>query len=231
MPSDQRKLMGEKARKWVIDNFSINHIGGKLEEFIDSCSKIKPEDFPKTEKKDPNAKIPEYSNLTEWIKLLYLHILKTKVDDDDEGLKYWLQELKNGASQQAIEHYFRNVALKDNVKNSENKFENIVDKDDEGKRILFILPNNPIELLNCTSLFDNIKKNYPNHNLYVATKQELFQILEGNPLIHKIIPYDDYLNDPNDLESKKYFDVVYSPQVNDNNFHHFSRDKTSYSIT
>ena len=230
MPMEERKSIGEKARKWVIDNFSIKYIGKQVEEFIDSCPKIKAKDFPVTEKKDPNAKIPEYSNLAEWIKLLYLHILKTKVDDDDEGLKYWLQELKNGAPQQAIENYFRNVALKDNVKNNENKFENIVDKDDEGKRILFILPNNPLELLGVTSFFESIKQNYPDYNLYVATNSELIQILQGNPYIHKIIPYDDYLSNPNDLEEKQYFNVVYSPQINDNNFHHFSRDKTNYSI-
>ena len=230
MPPERRKSMGEKARKWVVDNFSISHIGKQVEEFIDSSPKIKAKDFPVTEKKDPNAKIPEYSSLSEWVKLLYLHILKTKVSDDDDGLKYWLEELKKGASQQVIENYFRNVALKNNVKNDKNKFENIIDKNDAGKRVLFILPNNPIELMACTSLFDSIKENYPTYNLYVATRPELFQILQGNPQIHKIIDYDEYLNNPRELEEKKYFNIVYSPQVNDNNFDHFSRDKTSYSI-
>lgn len=230
MPLENRRSIGEKARKWVIDNFSISYIGKRVEDFIDSCPKIKPENFPVTEKKEPHAKIPEYSNLAEWVKLLYLHILKTKVTDDDDGLKYWLEELKKGAPQQAIENYFRNVALKDNVKNDDNKFENIVDKNDAGRRVLFILPNNPIELMASTSLFDSIKENYPNHNLYVATRPELFQILEGNSKIHKIIAHDDYLNNPRELEEKKYFDIVYSPQINDNNFDHFSRDKASYSI-
>ena len=230
MDLEQRKEMGRKARRWVIDNFSINVIGKKLEDFIDSSPKIKSEDFPVMEKCDPNAKIPNAEDKSHWIKLLYKFILKTEVTDDDEGLKYWLSELKKGVLPPVIEKYFRSVALKDNVKKEENKFKDIVDVDDDNKRILFVVPDDPIDVFSCTSLFKSIKESYEGFNLYVATRKEFFPILEGNDLIHKVIAYDEYYNNVKEIEEKKYFNVVYTPQLNNLNFHHFNRDVTNYCV-
>jgi|TARA_R110000824_G_scaffold400171_2_gene607130 glycosyltransferase involved in cell wall biosynthesis len=230
MDLEQRKEMGKKARRWVIDNFSINVIGKKLEDFIDSSPKIKAKDFPVMEKCDPNAKIPVADSQSHWIKLLYKLILKTEVADDDEGLKYWLTELNKGTPSGVIEKYFRRVALKDNVKKEENKFKGIVDEDDEGKRLLFVIPDDPIDIFSCTSLFKSIKESYKGFNLYVATRKEFFPILEGNDFIHKVITYDEYHNNVKEIEEKKYFNVVYTPQLNNLNFHHFNRDVTNYCV-
>jgi len=231
MGSSERKKMGKKARQWVIDNFSINTIGKKLEEFIDSSPKIKEKDFPVTEKCDPNIEVPFREDQADWIKLLYERILKTEVKSDDEGLKYWLTELKKGVSPAIIEKYFRNVALKDNVKKKDNKFENIVDKKDKNKRILFVIPNDPIDIFSCTSLFKSIKKSYKNFNLYVATRKEFSPIIEGNEFVHKVIDYDEYYNNVKEIEENKYFNVVYTPQLNNLNFHHFNRDVTNYCVS
>ena len=236
MPEADKFKMGKEARKWVIDNFSIDVIGKKLEDFIDSSPKIEEKDYPTLEKCDPDAIVPsvtspEVESDSAWIKLLYKLILKTEVDDDDEGLKYWLAEIKKEVPHSAIEKYFRQVALKDNAKKEDNKFKDILDKDDEGKRILFVIPNDPIDVFSCTALFKSITDSYENYNLYVATQPEFKSILEGNEYVHKIITYEEYHNNSQQIEEKKYFNVVYTPKLNNVNFHHFNKDVTNYDVS
>ena len=36
MKPDKKRIMGMAARQWVIDNFSVETVGKKFEEFIDS---------------------------------------------------------------------------------------------------------------------------------------------------------------------------------------------------
>lgn len=236
MPEADKFKMGKEARKWVIDNFSIDVIGKKLEDFIDSSPKIEEKDYPTLEKCDPDAIVPSVTSPkvesdSAWIKLLYKLILKTEVDDDDEGLKYWLAEIKKEVPHSAIEKYFRQVALKDNAKKEDNKFKDILDKDDEGKRILFVIPNDPIDVFSCTALFKSITDSYENYNLYVATQPEFKSILEGNEYVHKIITYEEYHNNSQQIEEKKYFNVVYTPKLNNVNFHHFNKDVTNYDVS
>ena len=236
MPEADKSKMGKEARKWVIDNFSIDVIGKKLEDFIDSSPKIEEKDYPTLEKCDPDAIVPSATSPkvesdSAWIKLLYKLILKTEVDDNDEGLKYWLGEIKKEVPHSAIEKYFRQVALKDNAKKEDNKFKDILDKDDEGRRILFVIPNDPIDVFSCTALFKSIRDSYENYNLYVATQPEFKSILEGNEYVHKIIAYEEYHNNSQEIEEKKYFNVVYTPKLNNVNFHHFNKDITNYDVS
>ena len=44
-----------------------------------------------------------------------------EVEDDDSGLKYWMEEIKKGMSRNDIENYFRNVALKENQKDEKGR--------------------------------------------------------------------------------------------------------------
>ena len=236
MPEADKSKMGKEARKWVVDNFSIDVIGKRLEDFIDSSPKIEEKDYPTLEKCDPDAIVPSVTSPkvesdSAWIKLLYKLILKTEVDDNDEGLKYWLGEIKKEVPHSAIEKYFRQVALKDNAKKEDNKFKDVLDKDDEGKRILFVIPNDPIDVFSCTALFKSIRDSYENHNLYVATQPEFKSILEGNEYVHKIIAYEEYHNNSQEIEEKKYFNVVYTPKLNNVNFHHFNKDITNYDVS
>ena len=96
------------------------------------------------------------------------------VDKDDDGHKYWMSEFKKGATKRDIENYFRNVAVKDNEKNKKSDFSDLLDKDDEGKRLLYCMPESIGDIYLSTSLFKSIKELYPDYNLYVAVKQEYF---------------------------------------------------------
>ena len=151
------------------------------------------------------------------------------MNDDDEGYKYWMNELNKGASPESIEQYFRQVALKDNYKEFSEKINQFLDKDDNGKRILFVIPDNPIHVYSSTSLFKSIKESYDNYNLYVCTRQEYSPIILGNDFVHKVIPYEEVFNDVEKLESEGYFEVVYAPQISSSSYHHFGKDVVNYN--
>jgi ADP-heptose:LPS heptosyltransferase len=68
-----------------------------------------------------------------------------------------------------------------------------------------------------TSLFKNIKEQYPEYNLYVATKPEYFEILEGNPYVHNIIQYIPQMDQLLWLEGigdhKGFFEIAFLPHL------------------
>jgi len=223
MSKEDRVKYGKKARRWTIDNYSVEIIGKKIEEFIDSCSFIDKAFSFKIEEKDPYHSVPEIKDDGAWVKYLYENILKTKnIPSEDEGYKYWMAELQKGTKRIDIENYFRQVALQDNNKNKQISFEDLLDKDDAGKRILYVMPESIGDVFLSTSLFRSIKDQYPNHNLYVATKSDYFDVLEANPYIHKVIEYISQMDSLPWLEGisthKGYFDIAFLPYAQTQRF-------------
>lgn len=66
-----------------------------------------------------------------------------------------------------------------------------------------------------TSLFKSIKEQYPDHNLYVATRREFMPVLNGNQYVHKILDYIPMMDNLLALEGignhKGYFDIAFLP--------------------
>ena len=158
------------------------------------------------------------------------------VDKDDDGFKYWKQELKNGRTKFDVETYFKQVATQENSKNAADKgFEDLLDKDDKGKRIAFVMPEAIGDLFLCSSLFRSISEQYPDHNLYVCAKPEFSQILQGNPYIHKILNYIPEMDELVWLEGKRdhegFFEIAYLPFIGTQrhlNYTHNGKDKIAY---
>jgi len=224
MPIQKRKEMGAKAREWTIKNFGVENICKQIESFIDSKEFI---DWSKIseskEEKDPYFQIPEIPNNIEWLLFMYHNILKMKeVDQNDDGCKYWMNELSKGAKRQDIENYFRNVAVQENQKLKKINFEDLLDQNDKGKRILYVMPESIGDIFLSTSLFENIKKQYPEYNLYVAVKQEYFEILDGNPHIHRLLNYIPQMDQLIWLEGsqdhKGYFEIAFLPHAGTQRF-------------
>ena len=76
-------------------------------------------------------------------------------------------ELNKGAKRQDIENYFRRVALQDNQKTEKVEFSEFLDKEDEGKRVLYVMPESIGDIYLSTSLFRSIKELYYDYNLFV----------------------------------------------------------------
>ena len=88
-----------------------------------------------------------------------------------------------------------------------------------------------------TSLFKSIKELYPDYNLYVSTKPENFEVLDGNKYIHKTIPYTQQMDSLLWLEGqgshKGYFEIAFLPFSSTQRFLtylHNGKDKVAYNI-
>lgn len=201
MKPEKRKQMGKEARDWAIENFSPESIGKFFEEYLDNAPFCEYDFDAPEEKKDPNAEIPETEKDSEWISVLYEKILKRpNVDDTDEGHKYWMNEIKKGVDRKSVENYFRNVAAKENQENAKVEFSSLLGEDDKGRRIIYVIPESERDVFMSTAILDSIKETYPEYNLYVATKPEYFDVLDGHSSVYKVLPYSKQMDNSMWLE-------------------------------
>tara|TARA_B100000287_G_scaffold291165_1_gene274545 strand:+ start:2252 stop:4180 length:1929 start_codon:yes stop_codon:yes gene_type:complete len=237
MPRKEVVKMGKQARQWVIDNFSINKIGKIFEEFIDSSDFVqnKRDVYSITVNQNPQGVVnPELAD-REWVISMYKEILDMDVDENDKGYKYWISELEKGATRDQVDEYFRSVAQREIL--SKQTLHDFLDKDDEGRRILYVIPQSAGDVYMATSLFENLKNTYPNYNLYVATSPLFFEIIEGNPYVHKVIPYMQYMEDIHQMEgggpNKGDFEIAFLSHVNAQRlscYTHNGVDKIAFDI-
>jgi glycosyltransferase involved in cell wall biosynthesis len=240
MKSSRRTKMGEKARRWALENYSVDIIGAQIEKFIDDAPFA---DYDlidlKQEEKDPHAEIPPEPDDSKWLSLLYKYILKRDIDATDQGHEYWISELKKGKQRREVDLYFRKVAIKHNTKNSKDLHDkdlgDFTDDDDAGRRILYVMPGSIGDVFMSTALFKSLNELYPDYNLYVATTPECNEILDGNPYVHKVIPFLSYMENLQFLEGsskhKGWFEVAFIPYVNTQNiltYMHNGKDKVAY---
>lgn len=218
MKETNRREMGKKARQWTLDNFSIQVIGKMLEEFIDAAPFVDDAVFEeKFIPKNPYATVPQIESNEEWVLYLYKNILtREDIDKEDEGVKYWMARLGEGVPRPEIEQFFRKTAFGENQKQQDqsNAFENQLNKDDKG-RVLVVQPESAGDIFLLTSLFKSIKERYPDWALYVATKREYKEIIDGNPYVSKWLEYNPMMDNLLWLEGnnshKGYFDIAYQP--------------------
>ncbi len=220
LKSEKRKIE-KTSRQWAVDNFSVEVIGRKFEDFIDSLEPTNydfEEEKPENQKRNfPDAYIPHIESDSEWILSLYKNILNTDNHVNDDGYKNWMNSLSSNIPRSQIEEYFRKVAKDHNAKFFPVKIEDLLDKDDEGKRILYVMPDSGVDVFISTSLFKSINHKYPNYNLYVSTKPEHYHILDGNEYVHKAIPYNPQFDNSLALEgigkNKGLFEIVFTPYL------------------
>lgn len=238
MPKDKKRDMEKAGRKWVLDNFSVNVIGKNISDFIDNSPFANYLDF-KEEEKNPHAQIESITDNSEWVTSLYANILKrTKVLAEDEGHKYWMNEIAKGVQRQQIENFFRKTALQENLNNNKASFEDGLDKDDFGRRVLYVIPESIGDIYMSTAVFESIKRQYPNYNLYIAVKPEYRDILIANPHVHKVIDYTPQMDQLLWLEGlgkhKGFFEIAFLPYIGTQrifNYQHNGKTNIAYDLT
>lgn len=189
------------------------------------------------EKKSPLHVALEISDNAKWLIYMYHNILKMKdVDENDSGHRYWMKELDNGVRRDDIEKYFREVAAEEGVAKPVS-FSDFLGKDDEGKRMIMVMPQSAGDVFCCTSLFKSIKDTYPEYNLYFATKKEYMDLLEDNPYLYKCLEYQPFMENLLYLEGagshKGFFEIAFLPHVGTQrvfNYQHNGKDKVILDI-
>lgn len=189
MSKEKREKLGSSGRQFVLDNIDISVVGKQFEDIIDNLPEVEWDwDFTETPK-NPNYVPEEKESILEWVKSLYKNILLINVHDDDKGLIFWQQELKNGnRSKEDVLNYFRNVAIKENQKLNNIEVKDLFD-DTGRERGLIVLKQSIGDAFMLTSLFKSFKEQYPNHDLYIATSPKYMDIFLGNPYVYKVLNY------------------------------------------
>ena len=237
MSDSKREELGRKARDFTIKNYGIESIGKKLELLLDNMDAPDWDFDFKSKPKNPEYNPPEIEDQSDWLKDIYRNILDMEIKESDDGHKHWSKKLSEGATRDEILKYFKQVAAKDNEKNKNINFSELLSEDDKGKRLLISMPESIGDVYLCTSLLKNIKETYPDLNIYFATKKEYFEVLEGNPYIHKVIPYDKNLDNLTVMEGhgdhEGFFEIAFLPFIGTQrmlNYMHNGKDKIQFDI-
>jgi glycosyltransferase involved in cell wall biosynthesis len=233
---DKKNKIGKIARQWVIDNFSVEAIGKKLENIFDSFPELS---FDLTEKSlvDPNYPMPQINDNEEFIIDLYKNILKENIDKNHSICIDYVNHLKNGAQKQQIyEHIIQQAQQKLNKPN-QIEFKDLLDKDDEGSRMAVIIPQSGGDVLMVNALLENLKTLYPEYNLYIFTDPKFFDLVRDNPAIHKILPYnpicDNLLFLEGQGEHKGFFELAFLPTTTTQKhfgYQHNGKDRLQFSL-
>jgi glycosyltransferase involved in cell wall biosynthesis len=218
---DKKSKMEKDSRQWALDNYAINVNGKKIEDFIDSLPTIEDESIFEFQEElknfNPSALVPENENIKDWIKSLYRLILDREVTDDDEGLRHWEQQVSNKMPKDQIENYFRHVAQTEISKTQTISIEDFFDKDEGLSRVLIVQPESLGDIFLLTATFESIRNRYPRetHKIYIATKPQYQDIIDGNPYIDKWIPYHPSMDSALSIEGvgshKGICDIAYHP--------------------
>lgn len=239
LPKKELSKIGKKARDFVIDFCSINSVCSKFEALIDSMDKTSWDfDFSYVNK-NPNYPIPDIQNDKEFIIDLYKNILMVEEPEVDElsGINQWIFRLNSDLNRKQVYDFFVKTAREQNQSNNKIPFEDILSAEDKGRRILFCMPGDSIDVLNSTCLLKYIKDKYPDHNIYFASNPENEEVLLGNPYIHKFLKHDPIMDDSMWGEGKGlhegFFDFVLIPNTNTSkifNYVHGNKHKIDYNI-
>tara|TARA_R110000823_G_scaffold29783_3_gene85988 strand:- start:3728 stop:5152 length:1425 start_codon:yes stop_codon:yes gene_type:complete len=238
MKSEEREKIGKKSRKYIVDNYSIESVGSKLIDII--------KDMPRTKYKfdfdevlmDPDYPMPSGVDDSVFIDLLYFNVLKME-EKDQNGHDHWMHRLSTDLNRNDVYSYFKGVALKHNnaVKKSSESLDDLLDKDDEGRRVAVVLNEDASSFLMSTYFLKDMKDQYPLHNIYLFAPEALFNVIQGNKYIHKILPSSPFVQDISNLEGgfgkKRYFEVAYIPHKDSQflfSYAHNDKDKSSICI-
>jgi len=215
MTEEERVELGKKSRQWVIDNFSIEVIGKQLEDIIDSVPYLDEDVDIKNRHLNDLYEMPENLSDKDFIIDVYKNIIQEDVDHNSDGFKKWYADLtSNKISQKDLYHHFIEVARKENLKKP-IAFEEMLSKEDKGKRVAVIIPQSGTDLLFVNSLMKNLQTKHKNHNIYIFTKPEFFEYIEDNPHVYKCLPYSESLDNPISMEGfgdhEGFFEAAYYP--------------------
>jgi len=83
--------------------------------------------------------------------------------------------------------------------------------DDDGKKLLYTMPMSAGDVYISSAVIDGLKKKFPDHKIFFATSERYSSILNDNPNIHRVVPYQEWMTNVPVLE--QMFDEVYTPNL------------------
>ncbi len=201
MPDETRDYIKDCGRAWAIENFEAENVVKKYKEFFDSRELVDWDKFieKKKEIKPINAPVQDHPNDIEFIKGAYKSILNMDVKDDDSGLLYWTEFLKQPKDKNQLKNElvqtFRSEGFKHNQKiQSPIPFESLLLNNGK-KHFLLVCKESAGDILNATALLESLRESYNKEqwNIYFACEPQFAELLDCNPYIDKVLPYFPFM--------------------------------------
>ena len=99
------------------------------------------------------------------------------------------------------------------------------------------MPDSAGDVLMINSLIHNVKRLYPDKKIYIFTKPQYFHMIDDNPDVEKVLPYQPQIDNCYVLEgrgdSKGYFDMAFFPHSTTQrtySYTHNGKDKTQFKL-
>lgn len=242
---DKIERMGRTGRDFVLNKYSIENNCKKLMELIDAPKEISWDYKLSSLEADFTKPIPQGLSDKDYILFIYNEILKLKISERDEVLTFLLDKLKAGTSREKILSALKKNNEKEVASKPPKEYDirEYIDFDRPNKRIALVLPKSIGDVFMATSLFEDLSKTYKDYDIYFITNKEYFPILEGNPYLHKVVPYDPFCSDALMLEGfsnrtdrpdqESFFNVAIILNVNNQRVLNYTRngeDKISLEL-
>ena len=87
------------------------------------------------------------------------------------------------------------------------------------------------------SLLDNLKTLHPEHDVYILTQPAVFPLIEDHPAVHKVLPYQEGIDDLLALEGRGshpgYFNIAFLPNIGTQkifNYQHNGNNNTQFEL-
>jgi hypothetical protein len=217
MSEKELKDISARGRAWAEKTFAINTIGSQWEKYFDNLPLIDWDTIDlEVSVKNSNFPMPQIEDEDEFIDSLYKNILRMDEPRNGSGFQNWKNQLKAGVKREDVYKFFIDVALKENATNQKQDFGSLLDTTGK-KRGLIVIKESIGDCLIVTSLFKSFHEQYPNHDLYIMTSPQYFDIFKGNPYVHKVLAYQDFAEQEMTMmgagQKQGYFDVFLHPGI------------------
>lgn len=215
MTQEERLAMGREAREYALREYSIESIGAKLEEILDAFPYIDDDLELRPPKMNPNFISDRSLPPPIWLVQMYKNVLKMDVTPDHVDVQHWLQQLQAGAPPDEVENFFHQVAAQQNAINFPFDVTEYLGEEKPEDRILICIDHQPLIILYSLFYIENLKKRFPNKEIYLAVPEQFHFMIKGTPHIKKVIPYHKDLEDLSVMEmrapNKGLFKCVLKP--------------------
>jgi glycosyltransferase involved in cell wall biosynthesis len=225
LPMGERRELEKRAREFAIEWASTDKVCRRIADYFELLEPANWEGFSfEPVPKNPSHVPPNNLSPEGFAINLLTNMMGEKVDQNTSHVKNWAAHLRKSNDYQGVYKHFVNLALQFNA-NLNNKpvdLAELLDKDDEGKRICVVMPESAGDLIVVNSLLKQFKFLYPEYNLYFFTKPEFFELIEGHESVHRVLAwapvFENILFMEGNREHKGYFVAAFYPHAQTQRF-------------
>lgn len=239
LPDSKKENLSFNSINHINNNFSIDKICNRIKEIVFEFPKCEWNFDFEDKLTNPNY-VPEESieNDAEWLIDAFYGIFGKKFKRQEFDIVENEKLIKTDGRENVL-RFLKQHAIKRNneIKSKKTSLEDLLDKDDLGRRIAVVIPVSAGDVLMINSLMENLKNLYKDHNIYVFTDPSFFCMIDDNPFVHKVLPYKNGLDSLLYLEGRAehngFFEMAFLPHVGSQrwyNYIHNGKDVNQFNI-